>query len=322
VTPAPAPIEQSEVAFEDAPGVIRQLRVHRAAPAGAHTCAFVLPGLALPGQSGDGFAPALGAELAARGIDVVRGEPRHTGAGAVALAELDWHSEIESHAAALRATRAQSWVEPHRLYLLGLSLGGVVAPVLARRAGPIAGIASWAATARHWPAYAEDNLRRQLLWSGVAHEAIHRRLLVYRRWHELLVGTELDAAEMLALAPDLGPFGVTAAGFMGRPVAFWRQLCRFDAPASYRGLGCPLLAVRGSSDFKCHPEDLSSVASAARAAGMPVRSRTLDGLDHGLRRAPSAREACQANGGQGPAEVAALADLVARWLSDRDGPEP
>jgi len=283
--------------------------------------ALLLPGLNLPAKPrGPAYVAQLAAALCARGVAVVRALGQWTEPGGTPLQRLDWQSEVDDGCAALRFVQDQPWAHPSRQVLVGLSLGGVYAPVVARQVGGVAGIVSWGATARPWPLYAADNLRRQLRWKGAPLELIAELVALRRGWHDRLVETSLDGPALFARTAGLAEVGVDEHGSQGRPVSFWRQLCRFDPAGAYEGLSCPIGTLRGAADCACHPEDQRSIEAAAARVGLPAHAATLPGLDHGLRAADSPAASCRSGGGGEP-DSQALARAIVKWLDGLSRPQ-
>jgi len=303
------------LAFAALDGSARSAQVHLPAGSPPFRTALFLPGLQLPGRPrGPAYVARLAGELCGRGLAVVRTRGQWHEPGGTPLEQLDWQGEVDDGCAALDVVKDQRWSDARRLYLVGLSLGGVYAPVVAARGG-VAGIVSWGATARPWPRYAADNLRRQLTWKVALLQTVAELVGLRRRWHDQLVTTELDGPALFAREPGLTEVGVDETGCQGRPLAFWRQLCRFDPVSAYQGLACPVVALRGAADCACHPEDQQSLVQAAEAAGLQAHAATLPGLDHGLRAAPSPAESCR-NGGQGEPQSDVLATAIVASLDE------
>ena len=126
--------------------------------------------------------------------------------------------------------------------------------------------------------------------------------------------TSLDGRRLFEQDPAVTEVGVDAHGNLGRPVAFWRQLCRFDPTEAYRGLACPICTVRGSADCASHPEDQESIVRAAEGAALTAHAVTLDGLDHSLLAAESPAESCRA-GGRGAPDCPRLARAMMEWMN-------
>ncbi|MBW2526495.1 MAG: hypothetical protein JRI23_20105 [Deltaproteobacteria bacterium] len=310
-----SPVEEQTVELAAPDSGRRRVFVYGATGDGPGRAALLIPGLSLPNRPRPvaGYVESIARALAELGLVVVRGEPRWSRPGGTPLQELDWLTEVDDAAATLGWLKQQPFVEPSQLFIVGVSLGGVAAPLVAREAGGVAGIASWAATARPWVKYAVATLRSQLLWRGAPAHVVAQAVAASEWWHRQLRDTDCSAAELLEQNPEIAGLEVTREGCMGRPTEFWRQLCQLDSAAAYRELGCRVCTVRGSADFAAHAADQRSIVEAAEAAGLEVEAIELEGLDHLLRPAESARQAFRGRI-DGASQYDRLAAVLARWM--------
>jgi len=307
--------QEAEVPFEAGDGMERWAVVTPPAETGVDGPAvLMLHGLATPTpMAGPRVGPGLARELSCRGLRVFRYMPRVNVIPRDEALGVDFEAEIEDAVGAARALAELPGVADGEIYLLGLSLGGLIAPLVSRRVPAVEGISSWGGTARPWADYGLDNLRIQLRFAGRKPAAIERFGGLLARWHELLLHTELSAAEMLATEPSLARVGVAEEGLHERSTSFWRQLVRLDPPSSYQELRCRVLAVRGEADCRAHPEDLGSIGRAAEAAGLEIETVTIPGIDHGLLDAAGPVASFRGEVGELP-RCDLVAEVVAGWI--------
>ena len=174
--------------------------------------------------------------LAERGVAVLRYEKR-TRAHPQAFARGDFTVDDETTddaVAAVDVLRAQPQVDPARVFVLGHSQGGMLAPRIAARSGHVAGIVLFAAPARSLLDLLPEQNRYLLREGGISPE-------------EQAFLDDLDR-KIAALRSDAP---VTAADTpLNLPPAYWRGFDRIDPVADARASTVPMLLLQGGRDFQ------------------------------------------------------------------------
>jgi hypothetical protein len=116
--------------------------------------------------------------------------------------EIGFAEELDGYRAAMNALAAMPEVDPTRIYLFGYSMGGLMAPYLARD-GRVRGSIVYGTLARTWFEYQLENARRQSALAGKSPAEVSEDVLgqakessmiliekktlgdVWRRWPEL-----------------------------------------------------------------------------------------------------------------------------------------
>jgi uncharacterized protein len=176
--------------------------------------------------------------LASRGVAVLRYDKR-TKIYGPRMGEMDFTVQQETIEDALRAIallRHQPEIDPNRIFALGHSLGGYLAPRIAAQDGKLAGLIFLAANARPIEVVAlEQNEYVAGLDDSPTPEAVKR-----------LAGLRAEVAKVKALdASKPGPPIV-----MGLPRAYLLDLKTYDPFAIARSLPLPLLFLHGERDFQ------------------------------------------------------------------------
>ena len=179
----------------------------------------------------------LAAGLAARGIAVLRYDKRTFTYGDRLTNDLTLDDEVIADAVdAITTLHQRSEIDASRIIVVGHSLGGMLAPEIATRAGHVAGVAMLAPPAR--PPL--DILRDQLRYLGAPAE---------------LRSSVEQAAIVDALPlplPTTEPIYV-----LGMPMTYWRDWERHDGIAAARALGKPILIIQGGRDYQVTAADLA-----------------------------------------------------------------
>jgi alpha-beta hydrolase superfamily lysophospholipase len=197
--------------------------------------------------------------LAARGMAVLRYDKR-----TLALkdrsrdlgAKLTVQEEVIDDAlAALALLRSTDGVDPARVYLLGHSLGGLLAPRIAAQARRadlnVAGLILAAPTGRSPHQAIVGQVTYILGLDGGVSPDEQAQLDYLRR--------QADGVEAL-LQSDATP--ADDALLLGAPPAYWRSLRAGDAPGEAARLQLPMLILHGGRDYQVTAEDLAIWRSA------------------------------------------------------------
>jgi dienelactone hydrolase len=196
--------------------------------------------------------------LASRGVAVLRYDKR-TKIYAAKMSEMDYTVEQETVEDAVRAAallRHQGEIDPNRIFVLGHSLGGYLAPRIATQDGKLAGLVFLAANARPVEIMAlEQNEYVANLGNGPSPE-LQKRLADLR-------------AEVLKVR-NLAPGKANPPVLMGLPLAYLLDLKGYDPLAAAKRLTIPMLFLQGERDFQVTMKDFdlwkSSLTGRSNAA--------------------------------------------------------
>lgn len=193
--------------------------------------------------------------LAARGIASLRFDKR-TYAHPEAFDPRTTTVETETLADAVSAVellRSRSEIDPRRLFVVGHSLGALLAPEVAERARPIAGLVLLAAPGRPVPEIVLEQLRDR---------GADRTLI-----------SQLE--KRIQRLPELAP----SEDVLGVPALYWQDLARRDELGRAARLGVPVLLLRGRRDRQVGAIDQDAWVRAL-SGHVDVDAATLPGLDH------------------------------------------
>jgi pimeloyl-ACP methyl ester carboxylesterase len=218
-------------------------------------------------------------------------------------------ARVTAYRAALAALANQA--AGSSLFLFGHSLGGVLAPVVAKDA-PLEGVAVYGAPSRRWCDVLSDGARRQLALAGLDPTDLMREARCAANLYRMLLREGLSAVETLARDPELANcIAARDLGddqLFGMSVALLRELDALDAAAAWREVRVPVLAMRGEHDWIVALDDHERIADWAPEAERCV----VPGVDHDMQRHPS-RRVSQARRGQGGMSDD-VASVVAAWV--------
>jgi pimeloyl-ACP methyl ester carboxylesterase len=193
--------------------------------------------------------------LASRGIAVLRYDKRTLRYPEAMKARPTIDDEVVLDAvAAVKLLQARAEVDPARVIVIGHSLGALLAPEIAARAGRAAGVALLAPPGRK-------------PWDIV---------LAQMRYLDTPPAEMAEIERKVALLKS-GKLGEET--LIGVPQSYWQDWARRDGVASARKLGRPVLVLRGDRDFQVGEEDIAIWKKGLD--GMPqIRFVALPGLNH------------------------------------------
>jgi len=195
--------------------------------------------------------------LVARGIGVYRVEKPGVGdsRGTPRCLDTDFDVEMAGFEAAYAHLEKVHGVGSERTFLLGHSMGGVQAPLLAARRSP-RGVAVFGTVVKNWHDYHFDLLRTQqaLMGTGGAAEGEERaerlRDLVRRFYLE-----RRSLASLAAESPENDRLLREVFGWEGGPMlldrheTFWHDLAHLRLAAAWRDTKSRVLSLYGGSDL-------------------------------------------------------------------------
>lgn len=195
--------------------------------------------------------------LASRGIAVLRYEKRTREHAAKMLNAPDRvtvkEETVDDAAAAATLLLGTRSIDPGRVFVLGHSLGGMLAPRVAQAAPRIAGLIVLAGTTRPL----EDVIVGQLAYifsaDGPPSDDEQRQLEQIRKEAARVKDPNLSAAarEPILMVPS----------------GYWLDLRDYDPPALAAKLGKPMLILQGGRDYQVTEADLEGWKKRLSAAG-------------------------------------------------------
>ncbi|HEY3155001.1 MAG TPA: alpha/beta fold hydrolase [Candidatus Eisenbacteria bacterium] len=193
--------------------------------------------------------------LASRGIEVLRYDKRTFVYRAKLGDSISVDDEVMVDAvAAVTALRARPEIDARHIFVIGHSMGALLAPEIGIRSAPVAGIALLAPPGR--PPW--DIVLSQMRYLGASPK-------------------EIAAMEQKVARLKAGTLG--SERLLGAPQSYWKDLAAHNGIGMAKKLGVPVLVLRGDRDYQIMEEDVAAWRKGL--AGVPnVDTVTLTGLNH------------------------------------------
>lgn len=198
--------------------------------------------------------------------------------------QLDFQREMQGYQAAFAAMKDYGFIDPDRVFVVGLSNGGGVGPLAAAGHG-VRGYVAASSWGRTWYEHMLEMERRRLTSAHKSSPAeINAAMKGYAEFYDLYLGHGMTPREVLAAHPEWKPLWYDAPdGQYGRPAAFYQQLQALNLGEVWQKVGVPVLVVHGTADTIMSRNDSMAIADSVNATH-PGQARYLemDGMSHGF----------------------------------------
>ena len=231
--------------------------------------------------------------------------------------EMNFETAVAGYRAGLAALRKHAVVDPDGVFLVGHSMGGLIAAILAGESD-VAGVVAVETSGLPWFEYTLANLRRQLPLEGLTPAQVDAAMReALRANYTVFVGDE-DPEAVFADHPSW-------AGFVALPqdISYMRQVAEVDPAAVWLATDAPALLIAGGSDFVTDPAEHEYLASVLNAARPGMASYVLiEDLDHFLNAVPDRATSYRSfkNGQPFGDYNPELANIIIGWLNDQSQP--
>lgn len=206
--------------------------------------------------------------LAAAGIASLRYDKRTRDYGAqMAGKAITVDDEVTDDAlSALRELGRQPHIDARRLFVLGHSLGALMAPRIGKRDPHLAGLILLASP----PSFGLDTIVRQTRYIGHLKGTPAAEL-------DKATAPIIEARDELAHADPAEP---PEGSFFHAPASYWLSLRDYNAVTVAKTLPMPMLVLQGSGDYQVTPKDDFVHWQQAFAHSQRVRLKEYPGLGH------------------------------------------
>jgi pimeloyl-ACP methyl ester carboxylesterase len=265
----------------------------------------------------DGWSRMLRDVMTGSGMQVVRLEKPGVGdSEGPDCAQSDLEEDMAAFRAGIRAALADPGADPSRLYLFGGSIGGALAPVLARGL-PVKGIIVTGGYTRTWLEHMLDIERRRLTLSGKAPAEVTVAMRGFAGFYDRVLNGGLTPAQAIAWQPDWKAIWYDAPEHQyGRPIRYYQQLQRLDVEDAWQQVNVPTLVVWGELDWIMGRDESDRAVAILKARDPALVTYVVrPGMNHHFEVFPDAPAAFREQGGK---YDAGAAQAMVEWLRARE----
>lgn len=168
--------------------------------------------------------------------------------------EVDLVTDVQTFDAGYRYMEALPYVDKTKLFIWGHSMGGVIAPEVARKHNP-KGVVAFATVFRPWAEFLPEMHRVQFPLDGHSYEKTEQDVRVIHKMYDAFFN-EKKTVDQLYETPELRELAVREFGYKpgntdlwGRHYRYWQQIDSFDMAQAWSHVNCPVLSLFGGADF-------------------------------------------------------------------------
>ena len=217
------------------------------------------------------------------------------------------HTEVAGYVAGLLTLRGYDFVQPDNVFLLGLSIGGVEAPLVAHQA-PVKGVVVVNTVARPFLDYLHNVRRHQLVVTHSAYDDLEDKLKESDRCNQGLLVERKDPEALLAGDPACAPHIAFPA-----PAAYMREWTAIVPAKEWKLVDAPVLIVTGEMDYVAFPPDAPYLRDMIESFHPGHATLvTIPGMTHYLTHVATMQESVD-KGSNAPFEPRVL-ETVREWL--------
>lgn len=262
-----------------------------------------------PFPTTDGWMKMLHAVATDAGVQLVRIEKPGVGdSEGPDCSAADLEDDLAAFRAGIRAALADPGADPSRLYLFGGSIGGALAPVLAREFG-VRGLVVAGGFARTWYEHMLDIERRRLTLAGRAPAEVNEAMRMFIPFYERVLIAGDSPAQALQRRPEWAVHWYDEPERQyGRPMRYYRQVQALDVEGSFAAAALPTLVVWGEYDWIMGRDESERVAAIL---GDKATYLVRKGMNHHFAVFADAKKAFDEQDGVYDAGAAAA---IAEWL--------
>lgn len=174
----------------------------------------------------------------------------------VPCSEVDLATDIESFDAGYNYMEQLSFVDKNKLYIWGHSMGGIIAPEVAKRHHP-KGVMVFGTTFRPWSEFLLEmhRVQKPLLENQTYIQTEDFMRKIQKIYYEFFILRK--TRETLLQNPEYKDLVVSELGYKpgsndmwGRHWAFWPQIDSLNLAQSWQAISCPVLVLHGATDYE------------------------------------------------------------------------
>jgi pimeloyl-ACP methyl ester carboxylesterase len=193
----------------------------------------------------------------------------------------DYQGELEGYRAAFDALDKFDFIDTQKIFVVGLSNGGGVGPLISRD-HHVAGFVAASSWGRTWYEHMLENERVRLTTAHKSPAEVNDAVKAFTEFYDLYLIQGQTPGEIIAQHPQWKSVWYDQPdGQYGRPAAFYQQLQALNLGDLWQKVTAPVLVIHGSADTIMSRADSAAIAEIVNAT-RPGHARLVEvpGMGH------------------------------------------
>jgi pimeloyl-ACP methyl ester carboxylesterase len=234
-------------------------------------------------ETHDGFGILLRRLIEQSGYATVRLDKPGVGESEGDCSKADFTEELSGYQSAFDEMLKYDFIDPAKIFLVGLSNGGGTAPLVPhghRVCGYIAA-SSWGRT---WYEHMLDMERRRLMEEGKSPANVNTSVKTFVEFYTLYLMKGMTPGQIISQHPEWKSLWYDSRdGQYGRPAAFYQQLQTLNLGETWQKVNEHVLVIRGTADNIMSRSDSEAIARTVNEVH-PGHARyiQIDDMTHGF----------------------------------------
>jgi pimeloyl-ACP methyl ester carboxylesterase len=177
----------------------------------------------------------------------------------------DYQGELEGYRAAFDSMNKYDFVDTQRIFVVGLSNGGGVGPIVSRD-HRLAGLVAASSWGRTWYEHMLENERVRLTSAGKSPAEVNDAVKAFTQFYDLYLIQGQTPGEIIGQRPQWKTLWYDEPdGQYGRPAAFYQQLQALNLGEAWQKVDAPVLVIHGASDTIMSRMDSSAIVESVNS---------------------------------------------------------
>jgi len=208
----------------------------------------------------DGFGILLRRLIEQSGYATVRMDKPGVGESQGDCSKADFTTELSGYQSAFDQMLKYDFIDPTRIFVIGLSNGGGTSALVPRQ-HPVRGYIAASSWGRTWYEHMIELERLRLTEAGKSPAEVNTAVKAFVEFYTLYLIKGMTPGQIITQHPEWKTLWYDSPdGQYGRPAAFYQQLQALNLGEAWQNVNEPVLVIRGTADNIMSRADAEAIA--------------------------------------------------------------